>query len=93
VDLTYLSHVAYWEGSGTPVAHTFSNVGGVLNFDGFPIIPAGEQIVIELTVVLDDSPANVVGTQFVNTAKWDFGRLSMECSTSRCRASGGSHRP
>jgi uncharacterized repeat protein (TIGR01451 family) len=74
-DLTYLSHVAYWEDSGTPVAHTFSNVGGVLSFDGFPIIPAGQQIVIELTVVLDDSPANVVGTQFINTAKWDFGRL------------------
>jgi uncharacterized repeat protein (TIGR01451 family) len=74
-DLTYLSHVAYWEGSGTPVPHTFSNVGGVLTFDDFPIVPAGEQIVIELTVVLDDSPANTVGTQFVNTAKWDFGRL------------------
>ena len=74
-DLTYLGHVAYWEDSGTPVPHTFSNVGGVLTFDDFPIVPAGEQIVIELTVVLDDSPANVVGTQFINTAKWDFGRL------------------
>ena len=75
VDLTYLSHVAYWQGSGAPVPHTFSNVGGVLTFDNVPIIPAGQQIVIELTVVLDDSPANVVGTQFINTAKWDFGRL------------------
>jgi uncharacterized repeat protein (TIGR01451 family) len=74
-DLTYLSHVAYWTNSGTPVSHTFSNAGGVLTFDDFPIIPAGEQIAIELTVVLDDSPANVVGTQFINTAKWDFGRL------------------
>ena len=75
VDLTYLSHVAYWLGSGAAVPHTFSNVGGDLTFDNFPIIPAGEQIVIEMTVVLDDSPVNVPGTQFVNTAKWDFGRL------------------
>jgi large repetitive protein len=75
VALTYVSHVAYWRSSGTPVPHTFSNVGGVLTFDNFPIIPAGEQIIIEVTVVLDDSPLNAPGTQFVNTAKWDFGRL------------------
>ena len=75
VDLTYVSHVAYVKGSNTPVPHTFTNVGGVLTFDNFPIIPAGQQIVIEITVVLDDTPANVIGTQFINTAKWDFGRL------------------
>jgi uncharacterized repeat protein (TIGR01451 family) len=74
-DLTYLSHVAYLEGSGAPVSHSFSNVGGVLTFDNFPVVPAGEQIIIELTVVLEDSPANTPGTQFINTAKWDFGRL------------------
>ncbi|MBT8067777.1 MAG: DUF11 domain-containing protein [Gammaproteobacteria bacterium] len=75
VDLTYVSHTAYWKGSGAAVPHTFSNVAGFLQFDAFPIIPAGEQIVIEITVVLDNSPVNVVGTQFINTAKWDFGRL------------------
>ncbi|WP_405241398.1 hypothetical protein [Lentisalinibacter salinarum] len=75
VDLTYVSHTAYWESTGLPVAHTFDNDGGVLTFDNFPIIPSNEQIVIELTVVLEDSPANAIGTQFVNTAKWDFGRL------------------
>jgi len=74
-DLTYVSHVAYWESSGAPVAHTFSNIGGLLTFENFVIVPAGEQIIIELTVVLDASPANVVGTQFINTGKWDFGRL------------------
>ncbi len=74
-DLTYLSHVAYWQGSGTPVPHTFSNAGGLLTFDIPPIIPAGEQIAIEITVVLDATPANAPGTQFINTAKWDFGRL------------------
>ena len=73
--LTYLSHVAYWKDTAAPVPHTFSNVGGLLTFDDFPIIPAGEQIVIEITVVLEDVPANAPGTQFINTAKWDFGRL------------------
>ena len=74
-DLSYVSHVAYWEVTGAPVAHTFSNVGGLLTFDNFPIIPADRQIIVELTVVLNDTPANIIGTQFVNTAKWDFGRL------------------
>ena len=25
--------------------------------------------------MLDDTPTNAIGTQFINTAKWDFGRL------------------
>ena len=75
VDLTYLSHNVYWDGSGAPVAYTFSNVGGLLSFDLEPVIPATEQIVIEITVVLEDTPVNAPGTQFVNTAKWNFGRL------------------
>jgi uncharacterized repeat protein (TIGR01451 family) len=74
-DLSYVGHVAYWSDDGSPVQHTFSDVGGALTFDLFPIVPAGEQFVIELTVVLNDTPANVSGTQFVNTATWDFGRL------------------
>ncbi len=76
VDLTYLGHTAYWEDTGEAVPHTFTNVGGVLTFDNFPIIPMGRQMIIELEVVLEDSPAiNFIGKQFINTAKWDFGRL------------------
>ena len=75
VDLTFVSYSAYWKDTGLPVQHTFSNVGGVLTFDNFPVIPAGDQIVIEITVVLEDTPVNAPGTQFVNTAKWEFGRL------------------
>src|SRR5215467_13955820 len=73
--LSYVSHTVYWKSSGTPVPHSFSNVGGVLTFSNFPIIPAGQQIVIDLTVVLANNPANTPGTQFFNTAKWQFGRL------------------
>ncbi len=78
VDLTFLGYTAYWKDTGAPIAHTFSNVGGLLTFDMFPIIPAGDQFVIEITVVLEDTPTNAPGTQFVNTAKWDFGRLILD---------------
>ena len=74
-DLSYVSHTAYWEDTGTPVPHTFSNVGDNLTFDNFPIISSGRQIIIEITVVLDNTPANAPGTQFINTATWDFGRI------------------
>ncbi|MEJ2452379.1 MAG: isopeptide-forming domain-containing fimbrial protein, partial [Gammaproteobacteria bacterium] len=37
-------------------------------------IPAGTQVVVKLTVVLDKTSTNVDGTQFINTAKWWFGR-------------------
>src|SRR5882672_9871137 len=75
VDLTYVSHTATWLDDGTAVPHTFSNVGNVLTFDNFPIVTAGRQFVINLTVVLNNTPPNAPGTQFINTAKWDFGRL------------------
>jgi len=76
VALTYVSHTVTWLDDGTPVPHTFTNVGNVLTFDNFPIVTAGRQFAIALTVVLNNSvPPNADGTQFVNTAKWDFGRL------------------
>jgi uncharacterized repeat protein (TIGR01451 family) len=74
-DLTYVSHTATFVSNGTPIPHTFSNVGGVLTFSGFPIIPAGQQFVINITVVLNDTATNVPGKQFINTANWQFGRL------------------
>jgi uncharacterized repeat protein (TIGR01451 family) len=80
--LNYVSHAIHWESTGVPlvegVDYSFTNVGGLLSFElgtFGTIIPAGEQIVIELTVVLNDDPANVNGLEFVNTARWDFGRL------------------
>src|SRR3989475_10148712 len=73
-DLTYVSQRAYWL-NGTPIPNTFSNVGGVLTFGNFPVVSAGQQFVIEVTVVLNDTPGNVPGKQFINTAKWNFGRL------------------
>ena len=76
VDLSFVGYTIYWEDDGTPVPHTFTNVGGFLTWDNIPIVAAGRQLIIDLTVVLNDNPAiNVPGTSFVNTAKWDFGRL------------------
>jgi len=77
-DLSYVSHVAYWLDSNAPVPHSVSNAGGLLTFDNFPIIPAGRQIIVELTVILDNSPTNALGTQLVNTAKWDFDTFEVE---------------
>ncbi|HKD79518.1 MAG TPA: SdrD B-like domain-containing protein [Candidatus Angelobacter sp.] len=74
-DLSYVSHTVTWVSNGTPVPHTFSNVGNVLTFSGFPIVPAKQQFVINITVVLNDTPTNVPGKQFFNTANWQFGRL------------------
>src|SRR5262245_30590240 len=75
-NLTFLSYSAYWKDTLAPVPLTsFSNNGGLLTFQIEPIVPAGEQIIIEITVVLADTPANAPGTQFSNTAKWEFGRL------------------
>jgi uncharacterized repeat protein (TIGR01451 family)/fimbrial isopeptide formation D2 family protein len=74
-DLTYLGHEAYWLESCAELPHTFSNTNGLLTFVIDPVIPAETQMVIDITVVLDDTPANVIGTQFINTARWQFGRL------------------
>jgi uncharacterized repeat protein (TIGR01451 family) len=75
VDLTYVSHVAYWKDSGAPVDHTFTNVGGQLTFDNILFVPKETQFIIEIRVVLDATPNNTNGKQFINTAKWQFGRL------------------
>ena len=75
-NLTYVSHTVTWLDDGTAVPHTFTNVGNVLTFDNFPIVTAGRQFAINLTVVLNNAiPPNNPGTSFVNTARWDFGRL------------------
>jgi uncharacterized repeat protein (TIGR01451 family)/fimbrial isopeptide formation D2 family protein len=83
-DLTYVDINAYYKGSGAPVTlvpeDDPSAPGGVwtpknLSYKKIPLILAGEQIVVEITVVLDDTAGNAPGTQFTNTAKWLFGRL------------------
>src|SRR5256885_11581887 len=46
-----------------------ANAGGLLTFSGSPTIPAGQQIVLKVTVVLNDAvPPNSPGTRFTNTA-------------------------
>src|SRR5580765_2286633 len=71
VDLSFVSYNIYWEDDGTPVPHTFTN--GFLTFDNIPIVNAGRQFAVDLTVVLNDNPAvNTPGKQFINTATWQF---------------------
>jgi len=74
VSLNYLSSTATWKGSGAAVPFTVTNAGGLLTFSGFPTIPAGQQIVLKVTVVLNNAvPPNSPGTQFFNTANWTLG--------------------
>ena len=79
VDMNYVSHTIRWRSSGALVQHTFTNTNDLLTFEIGDIgldVPAGEQFIIDLTVVLEDTLTNAPGTTFVNTAKWDFGRVS-----------------
>src|SRR5215467_9681957 len=74
VSLSYVNSSAVWKGSGAPVGFTVTNASGLLTFSGFPPIPAGQQIVLSVTVVLNNAvPPNSPGTQFSNTANWTLG--------------------
>jgi len=74
VSLSYVSSSAAWKGSGAAVPFTVMNAAGLLTFSGFPAIPAGQQIVLKVTVVLNNAvPPNSPGTQFSNTATWTLG--------------------
>ncbi len=76
VSLSYVSSSAAWKGSGAAVPFTVTNAGGLLTFSGFPTIPAGQQIVLKVTVVLNNVvPPNSPGTQFINTANWTLGTV------------------
>ena len=44
-------------------------------------IPAGEQIVLDITVVLDDTPTNVSGLQFNNTADYTYNQINSDPAT------------
>jgi uncharacterized repeat protein (TIGR01451 family)/fimbrial isopeptide formation D2 family protein len=82
-DLTYLSNTASLvNGGATTPLGSLINTGDDKHIEfnktanpTLALIPTGSQIVINLTVVLDNTARNAPGTQFVNTAKWQFGRL------------------
>ncbi|MGB5722561.1 MAG: hypothetical protein WBM34_17850 [Woeseiaceae bacterium] len=54
--------------------------GNLWTLENFPIVPASEQFIIEITVVLEDAPTNTPNTQFVNSIKWDFGMYEIATS-------------
>ncbi len=73
-EMTLVGINAYVKGSGTPVPVTNNGDNKHLDFT-LPDVAAGSQIVVEITVVLDNTPTNTIGTQFINTAPWEFSRL------------------
>ena len=74
-DLTLVSLDAHYKGSTTslPITQLSDSTDKYLHFM-LPNIDAGNQVVVEVTAVLNDTPANLPGTGFVNTAKWSFSR-------------------
>ena len=72
-EMTLVGINAYIKSSGAPVSVTNNGDNKHLDFT-LPDIPAGSQIVVELTVVLDNTPTNTAGKQFINTAPWWFSR-------------------
>jgi uncharacterized repeat protein (TIGR01451 family) len=44
-------------------------------------IPIGEQIILDVSVRLDDTPTNVAGLTFTNTATWSYNRLDSAPAT------------
>ncbi|MDW7644324.1 MAG: isopeptide-forming domain-containing fimbrial protein [Desulfuromonadales bacterium] len=74
-DLTLVSLSAYNKGTATaiPITNFSDSTDTYLHF-ALPNINAGDQVVVELTVVLNDTPVNQTGRQFTNTAKWSFSR-------------------
>ena len=84
-DLTFVSLNAHLKSTGEPVTLVPETdplaSGGVwtpknLSYEPYTeILPAGEQLIVEITVVPDNTAANAAGRTFVNTAKWSFGRL------------------
>lgn len=53
-------------------------------------IPAGEQVVLEIAVVLEDTPTNVHGLSFTNTANYLYDWLDGNLATQRTGAPGTS---
>ena len=74
-DLTLVSLNAHYKGTTTavPITHFSDSTNKYLHFT-LPDIAAGTQVVVEVTAVLNDTPVNVPGMQFVNTARWSFAR-------------------
>ncbi|MFO7619894.1 MAG: hypothetical protein R6W81_01330 [Bacteroidales bacterium] len=83
-ELTYVSNTAYLVNGTTktplgPLNLSAASTNKYLEFRHYEnpvleLVPNGTQVEVEITVVLDDVPTNTSGLQFVNTAKWSFGR-------------------
>ena len=74
-DLTLVSLSAHYKDTSTAVPITYfpDSTDTYLHFS-LPNIAAGSQVVVELTALLNDTPTNVPGMQFINTARWSFSR-------------------
>jgi uncharacterized repeat protein (TIGR01451 family) len=68
-----------WTPTNTGTAETVVIEGSGAGID----IPAGEQVTLELTVVLEDTPTNVSGLTFTNTASYVYNWLDGNAASQR----------
>ncbi|MDX1804466.1 MAG: isopeptide-forming domain-containing fimbrial protein, partial [Alcanivorax sp.] len=78
-EMTLVSMSYHLKSDPPGTSNPITNLGDSKHLDFWlPDIPKGEQVVVDLQVVLDDpstAPTNVTGTQFINTAAWSFSRV------------------
>jgi len=77
VDVTVVSGAGAWTPVNTGTATNLVIEDPAVGID----IPVGEQIVLEVTVRLSDTPTNVAGLTFTNTAGFTYNRLDNDPAT------------
>ena len=60
------AHIVTMDAQGTVIEDTASGID----------IPPGQQVVLDVTVRLDDTPTNIAGLTFDNTATYTYNRLN-----------------
>lgn len=88
-DLTYVS-VSKIAGSGTWMPDNTGDTKNLVIEDAATgiDIPIGEQIVLDVSVRLDDTPANVAGLTFTNLASYTYNRLDNAPATEQAGGAG-----
>ncbi|MCA9502228.1 MAG: DUF11 domain-containing protein [Myxococcales bacterium] len=86
LSVTKVSGSAPWTPANTGTATDLVIEDATVGID----IPAGEQIVFDIEVVLEDTPTNVAGLTFTNTANYVYRWLDGNSATERTGAAGTS---
>ncbi|MDH3641153.1 MAG: DUF11 domain-containing protein, partial [Gammaproteobacteria bacterium] len=84
VDVQKVTGSGSWSAANTGTATNLVLEDAVGGID----IPAGEQVVVDITVYLDDTPTNVDGLSFTNSAYYTYNRFDDNPASVRTAAAG-----